>query len=118
MFRQLAAGPSTPAGVRYYADEGLLAVVRQYHEVTPARAQAVLADLLSQCLRRWFGPPLTPADRVPTHAQDFWLAGPGRLVRLWVRFTDPHWDVIARLGEGTAGRPGHAIAVGDEHPAG
>jgi hypothetical protein len=85
--------------------------------VKQLQAQALLADLLTECLRRWFGPSLPPADRVPTHSQDFWLAAPGRLVRLWVRFTDPHWDVIARLGEGGSDRPAHAIAVGEEHPA-
>jgi hypothetical protein len=100
-------GPSRSGAIgRYWGHSSILTRIEEYPGIRDSR---------NSCGTR--GSVTAPTDRVPRRAQDLWLRRPGRLVRLWVRFTDPHWDVIAWLGEGGAARPGHVIAVGEEYPA-
>ena len=104
-------------GVRFYAESRLLRVVQQFYELPAEEANGLLAGLLTACLGLWFGKSLAPVDRTLTHCQDFWLQGPDRMIRLWVRFTDPFFDVIAKVEEMEFNRPNHVIQVGYEDSA-
>jgi hypothetical protein len=92
--------PQAAAGrLRVYGDTTLVNLIQQYHEIPEVQARTVLLGLIRACLRTWLGPAMVPADRVVTHGQDFWLPGLDRTLQLWVRYTEPFYDVIARLGQ-------------------
>lgn len=103
-------------GVRYYAESHLMRIMRQYYELPADEAQGLLAGVITGCLGLWFGKSSAPVERTVAQYQDFWLLGPERVLRIWVRFTDPYFDVIAKVENLESIHPIHAITVGYEEP--
>lgn len=96
---RLRGGETSPALMRYFAETSLIRLVQQYSEINEERARGIVSDLIGACLRQWCGEFMESASRTDTRTQKFWLCGPERTVTLWVRFNEPYYDVIAKLGE-------------------
>src|SRR5438445_704309 len=102
--------------VRYYSEKRLIGLVQQYYELERSNAHLLLISLVTACLRLWFGESLTAPDLSLTYGQDFWLQGPDRMIQVWARYTDPHFDVIAKEGKGSPNEATKMISVDVRQP--